>query len=76
MTGEIKNIVIGRGYGFITVKNDRNEYFFHKDDYIGSWEDLTIDFKIGMPTLRVQFDVVDSYKGPRAANVVRLDNEN
>jgi len=73
MKGTIKNIVLNRQFGFIRAAND-GEYFFHKQDFNGHWTDLVEDFGHGGPeNIEVTFDVVDSPKGPRAANVRRLD---
>lgn len=69
MKGTIKNIVVDRLFGFIS--SDR-EYFFHKADFNGHWEDLIADYEGGM-SIEVEFDTVESKKGWRASNVRRLD---
>jgi CspA family cold shock protein len=59
-TGTIKKLVADRGFGFITAE-DGKEYFFHRSS-IESFDSLR-------GTERVEFDVEDSPKGPRAAQV-------
>jgi len=51
-----------RGFGFIDVEGRKNDIFVHTSDVKG----------ISSPTVgdTVEFDVRDSYKGPRAVNVV------
>ncbi len=68
MQGVIKTIVEKGSYGFIKTM-EGTEYFFHKQDYLGHWDDLIEDKNRGLVT--VDFDVVKSPKGPRAANVQR-----
>jgi cold shock CspA family protein len=77
VTGNIKNIVATRNYGFIRADISKLEYFFHKDDFVGHWNDLEIDANAnGDVSIPVEFSVVESPKGPRAANVRRLDYPN
>jgi CspA family cold shock protein len=59
-TGTIKKLVADRGFGFITAE-DGKEYFFHRSS-IESFDSLR-------GNERVEFDVEDSPKGPRAAQV-------
>jgi CspA family cold shock protein len=59
-TGTIKKLVADRGFGFITAE-DGKEYFFHRSS-IESFDSLR-------GNERVEFDVEDSPKGPRAASV-------
>ncbi len=61
--GFIKSIVIDRGFGFIS-RNDGGNVFFHLSDLRPG-----LLFDEALVERRVQFDVVDSDKGPRAANV-------
>ena len=70
MKGVIKNIIEEKGFGFIKVL-DGTEYFFHKSDFLGFWDNLVTDRNSGQ--IEVEFDVVTSQKGPRAANVKRLN---
>lgn len=74
MNGYVKNIPAGKLFGFIRAGNGK-EYFFHRADYNGHWDDLLIDMQ-GPDKIEVQFDIVDSAKGPRAGNVHRIDHPN
>lgn len=62
-TGSIKKLVSERGFGFI-VAEDGKEYFFHRDGLAAS-----LDFDRLTGGERVQFDIEQSPKGPRAKNV-------
>ncbi len=62
-TGTIKKVVSDRGFGFI-VGEDEKEYFFHRAGMDGS-----LDFDRLSGGERVEFDVEQSPKGPRAGNV-------
>jgi CspA family cold shock protein len=61
--GSIKKVVADRGFGFI-VAEDAKEYFFHR-----SGLDPSLDFDRLVGGERVKFDIEQSPKGPRAANV-------
>ena len=69
MKGTIKS-VNQKGFGF--VKSGEGEYFFHRSDFNGFWNDLMED-KIKHKIIEVEFDVVESNRGPRASNVKRID---
>lgn len=71
MKGTVKNLVAARNFGFIRGSNN-GEYFFHRDDFNGHWDDLVEDLAHQMHP-EVSFDVVESPKGLRAANVRRND---
>lgn len=74
MTGIIKKVVPGRQFGFITCNG--MEYFFHRDDFYGHWTDLEIDLDKNL-RIEVEFEIGDDKgRGPRAANVRRLDFPN
>ena len=62
-TGTIKKVISDRGFGFIAAE-DAKEYFFHRDGLDSS---LNFDRLIGGE--RVEFDVEQSPKGPRANHV-------
>ena len=62
-TGTIKKVVAERGFGFIAAE-DGKEYFFHR-----SGVDAALDFDRLNGGERVEFDIEQSPKGPRAANV-------
>jgi cold shock protein len=64
MTGTIRTLRVDKGFGFIKSEAGK-DYFFHQSAIYGE----------GIADLRegdgVEFDVEDSPKGPRAANVKR-----
>ena len=71
MNGTVKNITARKAFGFI-MGEDGKEYFFHKDDFNGFWDDLESDHNNKIK-IKVQFEPSKGLKGPRAANVSRLD---
>ena len=77
MTGYIESMPDGgtRNYGFIKGENE-DQYFFHRDNFNGHWNDLVRDFNVREGPIIVSFDTVSSEKGLRAANVRRLDYPN
>ena len=62
-TGTIKKVVADRGFGFIAGE-DEKEYFFHRGGL-----DSSLDFDRLQGGERVEFDVEQSPKGPRANHV-------
>jgi CspA family cold shock protein len=62
-TGTIKKVVADRGFGFI-VAEDAKEYFFHRGGL-----DSSLDFDRLTGGERVEFEIEQSPKGPRAAQV-------
>ena len=62
-TGTIKKVVADRGFGFIAAE-DEKEYFFHRGGL-----DSSLDFDRLQGDERVEFDVEQSPKGPRANHV-------
>jgi len=60
--GKIKNLVEGRGYGFIEAE-DGEEIFFHRTGVQGA------DFESLKAGQVVEYDTEQSPKGPRAVNV-------
>ena len=62
-TGTVKKIVADRGFGFITAE-DEKEYFFHR-----SAVDSSLDFDRLVGGEKVEFQIEQSPKGPRAARV-------
>ena len=62
-TGTIKKVVSDRGFGFIAA-DDGKEYFFHR-----SALDSSLDFDRMTGGERVEFEIEQSPKGPRAARV-------
>ena len=64
MTGTIKTLT-EKGFGFISREGEVKDLFFHQNDLNGvSFSEL----KVGDA---VNFDVVDTEKGPSAKNVTR-----
>jgi cold shock protein len=64
MTGTITTLKADKLFGFIAPSDGSPDCFFHRNDLV---EPLTFDGRL--QERRVQFDVVNSEKGPRAKNV-------
>jgi CspA family cold shock protein len=62
-TGTIKKIIADRGFGFIAA-DDSKEYFFHRGAL-----DSSLDFDRLNGGEKVEFEIEQSPKGPRAARV-------
>ena len=62
-TGTIKKVVADRGFGFITA-TDAKEYFFHRNSL-----DSSLDFDRLNGGEKVEFEIEESPKGPRASQV-------
>ena len=62
-TGTIKRVVADRGFGFIAAE-DEKEYFFHRGGL-----DTSLDFDRLIGGEKVEFEVEESPKGPRAKSV-------
>ena len=62
-TGKVKKVISDRGFGFITA-DDTKEYFFHRDGL-----DSTLDFDRLVGGEKVEFDIEQSPRGPRATHV-------
>lgn len=60
--GRIKKIIPDRGFGFVRA-DDGNEIFFHRTEL------TLVDFDRLEEGQVVEFDIVDSPKGPRARNL-------
>ena len=71
MTGIIKSLIVEKNFGFITPTDEQGnpsgekDIFFHASALSGGLQ--FADLQKGQ---KVSFDVEDSEKGPRAANVV------
>jgi len=62
-TGTIKKVVSERGFGFIAA-DDGKDYFFHRSVLASS-----LDFDRLAGGEKVQFEIEQDPKGPRARNV-------
>ncbi len=62
-TGTIKKVVADRGFGFITA-DDSKDYFFHRNAL-----DSSLDFDRLNGGEKVEFEIEQSPKGPRANRV-------
>ena len=62
-TGTVKKVVSDRGFGFITA-DDAKEYFFHR-----SGVDSSLDFDRMSGGEKVEFEIEQGPKGPRASRV-------
>jgi len=81
MKGFVKRIIGQKGFGFI--ESNRKEYFFHKQEFNGHWDDLVDDHeglsaekKARTEPIEVEFEAVTTSKGLRATNVRRIDFPN
>lgn len=70
MTGTVVK-VFEKKFGFIKG-TDGVQYFFHESDLTGFWDDLEMDVNRGK-RVDVTFEIGSSTKGPRAAEVSRVD---
>lgn len=66
-TGIVKWFNDTKGFGFITPDNGAKDCFVHHSAIQGN------GFKSLAEGDRVEFDVIDEPKGPKAQNVVRVD---
>ncbi len=63
MKGTIKNLLMEKGFGFISREGEQKDLFFHSKELRGvTFEEL----KVGD---EVTFEVVEGAKGPSAVNV-------
>ncbi|MFP5342295.1 MAG: cold-shock protein [Candidatus Limnocylindria bacterium] len=62
-TGTVKKVIADKGFGFIAAE-DEKEYFFHRSSV-----DSSLDFDRLIGGERVEFEVEQNPKGPRAARV-------
>jgi cold shock CspA family protein len=65
--GRVRNLPEGKNFGFIQCESDK-DYFFHRDDFNGHWNDLLSDFRRGQ-VIMVEFEPAESVKGLRASQV-------
>lgn len=72
MTGTVVRLLGTKGFGFIEGEN-KIQYFFHRQDFNGFFDDLVSDMDGGRKVV-VTFEIAEhSPKGPRARDVVRVD---
>lgn len=70
MEGKLVRIYKDLRYGFIRA--DKQDYFFHQDDFDGDWNCLVSDFDRDIPQF-LQFEPIRTEKGLRAKEVVLSD---
>ena len=73
MTGIVRKVIVEKHFGFIKSRDDGHDYFFHRSDFHGNWDNMVSD-TIAKDQIEVEFEPRDSIKGPRAADVRRLFN--
>ena len=66
MTGTNKSLIVEKNIGFITPEDGSKDIFFHASALSDG-----LQFSDLQKGDKVSFDVEESEKGPRAANVVR-----
>ena len=66
MKGKVKWFNDQKGYGFITPEDGSADVFVHHSSIMGD------GFKTLAENQTVEFEVAQSDKGPKAANVVKL----
>ncbi len=66
MKGTVKMFNKEKGYGFIRAEDNR-DYFFHYSALVME------DYKTAEKGEAVEFDVEESERGPRAANVKKVE---
>ncbi len=64
--GTVTSFDIGKGFGFISLKGSSKEVFVHQQAILGTRNRTLV---VGD---RVSFEVTESPKGPRAANVTKI----
>lgn len=74
MVGTLKSLPENgtKSYGFIRSQN--TEFFFHRNDFDGHWNDLVTDLNNGIE-IKLKFEPVESNRGARAASVTRLNSQ-
>lgn len=70
MKGTIANVIADKGFGFINGE-DGAQYFFHRSEFNGFFDDLVQDME--KKKIAVTFERTESIKGPRAKEVNRID---
>jgi cold shock protein len=62
--GTVRSVKIDKGYGFISRPNGEKDLFFHVKSL-----DPSLPFDEQLRERRVQFEMINSDRGPRAENV-------
>lgn len=70
LKGKVISVKSQKQFGFIGIGKD--EYFFHREDFNGHWDDLCGDVE-NRAHVEVQFEADRTPKGLRARNVSRTD---
>lgn len=68
MEGRLARIYKDLRYGFIKAHSDKQDYFFHKEDFEGNWHALVLDFERN-PPVYLEFEPTTTAKGLRAKKV-------
>ena len=68
MTGTVKRVVEGRGFGFIKPDDGSPDVFFHKSELQDG-----LFFNEQLHERYVRFDVIDAERGPKAQTVEFAD---
>jgi len=69
MKGKVANLLVQKQFGFIESENGQ-QYFFHRDDLVSSWERLCADWADPKTkVINVSFNAKSTPKGPRADEV-------
>ena len=63
-SGTIVALVLDRHFGFIHERTGQPDIFFHASDLVDG-----LEYDEQLHQRRVEFDVIETPKGPRAANV-------
>ncbi len=71
MTGTVTRVVTMKSFGFVTGE-DKQDYFFHRTDFNGFYDDLVVDLE-KKQVIKVTFEPASTDKGLRARNVTRVD---
>jgi len=69
-SGVLEKVVSTKGFGFIRG-DDHKEYFLHRSEFKGFWEDLVND--LNTHPVRLTFTPEKTDKGWRANEASRLD---
>lgn len=72
MVGKLIKLLGDKGFGFV-MADDGTEYFLHRADFLGHWNDMVDDYREGK-TIYIDFkEDKTNPKGPRASSASRTD---